>query len=656
MKMKKILALVLAFALTITATIGGTVAYLTKELDSKENVFAVGDINVTLTEDVAVIGEGCEIENNENEKDEVIGAKYTKIMPGDYLKKEVTVANKGETPAYVAVTVKLNNALAINKAIDEFYGDDKAQEVYDNVFIGWGLNHSKDLDNDGKNDAGMRLTITGEDMPEHVLQVDSVKTIDEYALFYTGNWYGNQQDIIPFDDYYTSDMDKYELKYTYYVYLQKGESTTLFNGLNVPAEFNANQLAMFDGLVIDVEAKAIQADNMGVAAIYADDEEFGEAKTAFAVLNGVIKAEDLDVNNAPVAVDTWDGTADTTWYNDTDTEFTLKTAEQFAGLAELVDDGNTFEGKTIKLATDIDLYCEDEDGERMTFDPIGDESPFAGTFDGQGHTIENLYQNGWALDYDWYSYGSIGLFGELENATVKNLTISGAESLVEGGDVGGITGSATGDCVFENITIEDSVFATYNNGNGGIIGWSGAGNYTFKNITIAEDVVLAGLWGSFDSSIGGVVGQGEPGATYNFENVDIACRLDVYNDCTASYDYYNYRMCGMIIGRLQKTTTIDGTNYPDTSQYNITCNDVTVTYGDWANYHYCEPTPGYNNGRGMRVEPGYAYDGLPADFDHTQCVDNHMNLIPFDQIFGGAQLGVKGLKTYEGVTVVYNNK
>jgi hypothetical protein len=58
----------------------------------------------------------------------------------------------------------------------------------------------------------------------------------------------------------------------------------------------------------------------------------------------------------------------------------------------------------------------------------------------------------------------------------------------------------------------------------------------------------------------------------------------------------------------------------------------------------------------MRVESGYAYDGLPDDYDHSQCVDNHMNLIPFDQIFGGDQLGVKGLKTYDGVNVIYNNK
>ena len=357
--------------------------------------------------------------------------------------------------------------------------------------------------------------------------------------------------------------------------------------------------------------------------------------------------------------DVWDGTADTSWYNENDTEFFLDTAEQLAGLAELVTGDTTFAGVTITLTKDMDLYCEDTtpsaDGDPLTFRPIGDHSKngtFEGTFDGNGKTISNLYQNGWDL---WGAYGSYGLFGNLNNATVKNLTIEGAESYIEGGDVGGITGSATGNCVFENITIADSDFGTYNNGNGGIIGWSGAGNYTFKNITIAEDVVLAGLWGSFDSSIGGVVGQGEPGATYNFENVDVACRLDVYNDCTASYDYYNYRMCGMLIGRLEETTTIDGANYPDTTKYDINCTNVTVTYGAWANYHYCDPTPGHNNGRGMRVEPGYSYGGLPADYDHSQCTTHHNELIPFDQIFGGAQYGVKGLKAYEGVDVIYNN-
>ena len=54
-------------------------------------------------------------------------------------------------------------------------------------------------------------------------------------------------------------------------------------------------------------------------------------------------------------VSEWDGaSADTSWYNDTDTEFALDDAAQIAGLADLIDGGNTFAGKTIKLDGDID--------------------------------------------------------------------------------------------------------------------------------------------------------------------------------------------------------------------------------------------------------------------------------------------------------------
>ena len=347
--------------------------------------------------------------------------------------------------------------------------------------------------------------------------------------------------------------------------------------------------------------------------------------------------------------------SDDTWYDDTKTELAIEDVADFAAFVETVNSGNDFEGKTLKLTGDIDLYFKDvtelADGDPITFRPIGDtqyngNKPFKGTFDGQGHTIKNLYQNGWDLGYNWDNYGSYGLFGKLEGATVKNVVIEGSESYIEGGDVSFIAGSATGDCVFENITINSGVAATYNNGCGGIIGWSGAGTYTFKDITIGEDAVLGGLWGSFDSSIGGIVGQAEPGATYNFENVTINCRIDAYNDCTASYDYYNYRMCGMVIGRCKETTTIDGKNYPDLSKYNMTFNNVVVNYGDWMNYHYQVGHDG-PKGNGARVESGYSYGG------HSCASDGEAICLPFNQLIGGDQLGVKGLPAVNGVTVNY---
>ena len=52
----------------------------------------------------------------------------------------------------------------------------------------------------------------------------------------------------------------------------------------------------------------------------------------------------------------WDGAVDLSWYNGTDTEFTITTARQLAGVAELVNSNTTdFVGKTIRLGADISL-------------------------------------------------------------------------------------------------------------------------------------------------------------------------------------------------------------------------------------------------------------------------------------------------------------
>ena len=340
--------------------------------------------------------------------------------------------------------------------------------------------------------------------------------------------------------------------------------------------------------------------------------------------------------------------------------FYVDSSDGLEWLAGNLSDYEGFEGKTILLMADVDLTDVKTMGD--SFAPIGSTGErdsrnrlvcetFKGTFDGNGKTITGLYQSGWDMGYEWGQYGSVGLFSSLENATVKNVVIEGMEAQVEGGDIAFIAGSAEGTCVFENITISNSSIGTYNNGIGSIIGWSGAGDYTFKNITIEEDVVLGGLWGSFDSSVGGVVGQAEPGATYNFEDVTIGCRLDVYNDVTASYQYYLYRMSGMIVGRCEATTTIDGVNYPDLSQYNFTFNNVTVNFGDWMNYHYCY---GFNGSRYTRVESGYAYGGLDVTAEgHDETCTDHMLCLPFNALIGGDQYGVHPITEIEGVTVNY---
>ncbi len=59
----------------------------------------------------------------------------------------------------------------------------------------------------------------------------------------------------------------------------------------------------------------------------------------------------------------WDGAVDLSWYNGTDTEFTITTARQLAGVAELVNSNTTdFAGKTIRLGADISLLRYEEAG------------------------------------------------------------------------------------------------------------------------------------------------------------------------------------------------------------------------------------------------------------------------------------------------------
>ena len=87
----------------------------------------------------------------------------------------------------------------------------------------------------------------------------------------------------------------------------------------------------------------------------------------------------------------WDGTAETSWYNTTDTYYELSTPEQFAGFAKIVSgtvDGiaaDSFAGKTVLLMTDLDLGSKP-----WTAVGLYSSNPFAGTFDGNGKKISNF--------------------------------------------------------------------------------------------------------------------------------------------------------------------------------------------------------------------------------------------------------------------------
>ncbi len=103
---------------------------------------------------------------------------------------------------------------------------------------------------------------------------------------------------------------------------------------------------------------------------------------------------------------------------------TLAELQQFAAN---VNNGNTYEGKTVVLEADIALG-----GESSPWTPIGNENNrFKGTFDGENHIISGLFISD-------SSGKNLGLFGYVENGTVESVTVKG--SVTGSGNVAGIVG------------------------------------------------------------------------------------------------------------------------------------------------------------------------------------------------------------------------
>ena len=118
--------------------------------------------------------------------------------------------------------------------------------------------------------------------------------------------------------------------------------------------------------------------------------------------------------------------------------YIIMTPAQLAQLATLVNEGNTdYDDKYYKLGNDLDLsdYGENyNDGDGWI--PIGrtgyeidDEwntinyYPFKGVFDGDNYIVSNLYINIIIPDTFASTSASVGLFGHVENGSIKNLGV-----------------------------------------------------------------------------------------------------------------------------------------------------------------------------------------------------------------------------------------
>lgn len=133
---------------------------------------------------------------------------------------------------------------------------------------------------------------------------------------------------------------------------------------------------------------------------------------------------DGNINLPPTA---WDGTRTKPMVNEAAKTVAITSPEELAGLADLVNEGNDFEGYTITLSTPLDLngqpWTTIGSGERSKVSGMGytmsdDSKVFKGTFDGNGFAITGLKLEGYTGDQ------AAGLFGVTSGATIKNLTFS----------------------------------------------------------------------------------------------------------------------------------------------------------------------------------------------------------------------------------------
>ena len=401
-------------------------------------------------------------------------------------------------------------------------------------------------------------------------------------------------------------------------------------------------------------------------------EATNDAQTSTANVLITVQAIQGNVN----FIDEWDGATDISWFleNSNASEYTLSSAEELAGLAALVDgtaaipaDGQanipdnfdgTFAGVTFTLNSDVDLEAYDENGNRILFEPIGDASnaDFSGVFDGNGHTIYNLRQD--------CNAKHVALFGAVYKGTVKNLVLEGALVENDGSGYAALICAYAGDANFENITLRDSTVVNYNHNTAGIVAWcsNNGTTTTFDGINIESSTTIGSWWGSYDTRVGGIVGAMNTGNNVVIKNSTIACQLDVYNDVTSNYQWWNYRTAGMVVADVRDNVTIDGRTQANPAR--VTCENVTVIFGDWANYHYCESAsygkPSYASEgeyKFIRVEAGLGYGGIDLSACNHAEDESHNELIEFNYLFGARDgKGIYGISEFEGVNVIYNNK
>ena len=206
----------------------------------------------------------------------------------------------------------------------------------------------------------------------------------------------------------------------------------------------------------------------------------------------------------------------------------ISTKEQLESLRDRVNNGATYEGRTITLQNDIDLQGNAEN----QWVPIGrEDKDFKGTFYGNNHIIKNMYIDT-TEDFQ-------GLFG-IVRGKIQDLTVTG-DIVNAGNQSGGVVGSAGGSTIIMNCHNQVTIYSEEGTSIGGIAGYI-VPNASILNCTNRANITALGQTGGYQETyVGGIIGRCDGQIT----------------GCYNTGDIYGYHIAGGIVGVMMQGETRD---------------------------------------------------------------------------------------------------
>ena len=205
--------------------------------------------------------------------------------------------------------------------------------------------------------------------------------------------------------------------------------------------------------------------------------------------------------------------------------YIITKAEELAWFRDQVNSGNNYicakisdEVEVIDMSTVCHAADVSKNIQEQSWEPIGTNRRYKGTFDGNGKTIKNLYIN--ASQANMGLFGSIWSSDDTNKCTIKNLTFEYADVTNTGSFTGILVGSAGYGSTLQNIKISKTCQMDGGNFTGGIAGILYAGNvYNCVNYTnVQGNESVGGLFGKYSgtgNSIIACANYGNIEGTYN---------------------------------------------------------------------------------------------------------------------------------------------